>query len=78
MKTTIENQIKEIKAIISEHRLIADRRKAIYTEMELICMEYPMGPGGVGQVIEMKNHYRVQIGYGHGRNNYAMAVYLAK
>ncbi len=38
--------------------------------------EYPMGSGGVGQVKVMSDHIRIQIGYGHGKHNYAYAVVI--
>lgn len=39
--------------------------------------EYPMGSGGVGQYKQMADgSVRIQIGYGHGRYNYAYCVVL--
>lgn len=36
----------------------------------------PMGSGGVFQVKNIKGSTRVQIGYAHGRHNYAYCVIL--
>ena len=38
--------------------------------------EYPMGAGGVGQVKVLKDHIRIQIGYGRSKHNYAYAVVI--
>ena len=37
-----------------------------------------MGSGGVGQVKELKDHFRVQVSYGIGKWNYAYCVILYK
>lgn len=68
---------KNILKIISDNRLIKDRIKALeYSEWNVDI--FPMGSGGVGQVKEMSETIRVQIGYGTGKHNYAYAVEIPK
>ena len=57
--------------LISER--ISDLEKAGYD-----VKECAMGSGGVGNVKFLNNEIRVQIGYGHGKRNYAMCVILKK
>lgn len=71
--------IKEkIDIIIAQNRLIDDRVSAIEKTFGKICGEYAMGSGGVGQVkyFPRLNETRIQIGYGHGKYNFAMCVVL--
>jgi len=66
--------IKEIQKVVSANRLISDRIKNLL-EMGLTVERVRMGSGGVMQVKEMSNgSKRIQIGYGVGKYNYAMAV----
>lgn len=58
-------------------RLVSDRVKALEKQGYKIG-RFAMKAGGIGQVREMKDHYRIQIGYGVGRYNYAYAVVLPK
>ena len=66
----------EVNNAISGIRLIDDRI-SILRDLEFVghFEEKPMGSGGVGQYKEMKDGtLRVQIGYGHGKSNYAMCL----
>jgi len=38
----------------------------------------PMGSGGIGQVVEMSDHFRVQFTYGVTRHNYAYCIIVEK
>jgi hypothetical protein len=67
----------KIKKIISEERLIKNRVKRI-EGLGVACEERPMGSGGVGQTKETKDEIRIQVGYGHGRHNYAMCAIINK
>ena len=58
-------------------RLISDRIKDLKVAGYFI-KECSMGSGGVGQVKIMSDEIRVQIGFGHGKYNYAMCVILSK
>ena len=77
MKTTFEQEVKEVKTIISKHRLVKDRVKELYKNGYNI-EECAMGSGGVGQIKTLKNEVRIQVGYGHGRYNYAKCVIINK
>ena len=72
----MKTQINKIEKIVKGNRLVSERvsqLRALGFQVE----ELPMGPGGVLQQRKMANgKTRVQIGYGHGRHNYAMAVTL--
>lgn len=68
---------KRVMQVVSANRSVANRMK------ELASMGYSidvaaMGSGGVGQVKEMKDSYRIQISAGWGRYNYAHIVELNK
>lgn len=77
MKTTLKAQVKEIGKVVSSERLVANRiAKLIKLGYEV--NEYAMGSGGVMQIKQLENETRVQIGYGHGKHNYAFAVSLKK
>jgi len=69
--------INKIKKIIKKHRLVSDRIKAL-KKTGIKCKEVAMGSGGVGQVkyLPTLNETRIQVGYGHGRHNYAQAAIL--
>jgi hypothetical protein len=76
MKTK-EEKIKEIMNVVSKHSRVAKRVSEL-TELGYICAERRCGTGGKGHIIELKNETRIQIGYGHGRHNYAMVVIFNK
>jgi hypothetical protein len=69
------SQIKEIEKIVKSNRLIDDRQDKLIKAGYQIA-ERSMGPGGVMNIKKVKNEVRVQIGYGHSKNNYAMCVIL--
>ena len=79
MKTkNFKEQYNEIKSVVENNRLVEDRVNKL-TELGYDVQELPMGSGGVLQVKEIKDGtIRVQVGYGHGRYNYAMCVVLDK
>lgn len=68
------------KDAINNNRLIDNRIEEIEekTNREFIITELPMGSGGVGQLKIMQSEIRFQIGYGHGRNNYAQTLVIPK
>lgn len=77
MKATLKAQVKEISKVVYSERLVSNRiAKLIKLGYEI--NEYAMGSGGVMQVKELDNETRIQIGYGHGKHNYAFAVSLKK
>lgn len=76
MKTT-EQKVNEIQSVIIKHRLVKDRVNELH-DLGYTCFERRCGSGGKGQVINLKNEIRVQIGYGHGKQNYAMCVIINK
>lgn len=69
-------KVEEVMRIINDNRLTAERVKAIEAVYGKICGEFSMGSGGVGQKKYYKrlNETRIQIGYGHGKYNYAMCA----
>jgi hypothetical protein len=75
IKNKYANELTIISRIVNSTRLVDDRQdkliKAGYT-----IAERPMGSGGLLQFKKVKDEIRVQIGYGHSRNNYAMCVIL--
>lgn len=72
----LDQQFKKIQEVVLSTRLVADR-VAKLEKMGFNVAEYPMGTGGILQKKRMANsEIRVQIGYGHGRWNYAMCVTL--
>ncbi len=79
MKTkNYREQLAEIKSVVESNRFVADRAGKL-AELGYSTQELPMGSGGVLQVKEMRDGtVRVQIGYGHGRYNYAMCVVIDK
>lgn len=68
-----EKVVSEVKSIISKHRLVSDRENELIKKGYTI-KECPMGSGGTGQIKTLKGEIRMQIGYGHGKNNYAKCV----
>ena len=38
----------------------------------------PMGSGGISQVSEMSDHYRIQFTYGVTKHNYAYCIIVSK
>lgn len=76
MKTTLENAQQIVNQTISTYTKIDDRVRVL-ENLGFTIEEKPMGSGGVGQVKTMKSgETRIQIGCGHGRNNYAKCVIL--
>lgn len=71
----METVIKQIAQVVKTNRLVSERVKQL-RQLGFRVEEKPMGSGGVLQIKKMKSETRVQIGYGHGRNNYAMTVIL--
>lgn len=69
--------LQDIKNIIDKHYFIADRIKELETH-DIECEEIAMGSGGVGQVQYKSTlkQIRMQIGYGHGKHNYAQVAIL--
>ena len=70
------NYFNQISEIVKSNRLISTR----ITLLESIgfnVAEVAMGSGGVLQIQQLKNETRIQIGFGHARNNYAYAVILS-
>ena len=68
-----EKAVNEVKAIIAKYRLVSDRENELIKK-GYTTKECPMGPGGTGQIKTLKSEIRMQIGYGHGKNNYAKCV----
>lgn len=69
--------ISEITNIVENERFICNRIKRIKNELNINCAEFPMGSGGVHQQKTMANgNIRYQIGYGHGKHNYAMCAII--
>lgn len=66
-----------IMSAIDSHRLVADRVKEIEAA-GISVDEFPMGSGGVRQIKEMRDHYRVQVGFGVSNHNYAQAAIIQK
>lgn len=79
MKTkNFKEQYNEIKNVVKSNRFVADRAGKL-AELGYEVQELAMGAGGVLQIKEMRDGtIRVQIGYGHGRYNYAMCVVIDK
>lgn len=65
--------IKEVQAVTNKHRKIADRELEL-TELGYLVEDHAMGSGGRGSVKILEDQVRIQIGYGHGRYNYAKCV----
>lgn len=64
---------KYVRNIIANNKKIADREKALgYENIE----EKAMGTGGVYQLRVISGFVYMQIGYGHGKWNYASVVRL--
>ena len=72
MKFT-EKKAKQVQEIISNHRLVADRVNDLKNKGFTID-EKSMGSGGTGQIKTLRSEIRIQIGYGHGKNNYSQCV----
>ena len=73
------NKTKEleiIENIVKTNRLVFNRTSKLQA-LGFEVQELPMGSGGVLQKKKMASgQIRVQIGYGHGKHNYAMTVIL--
>ena len=80
MKTTIKEVKRNVDKSINNFYHIADRVEFLdeilsKSNIKYLFNELPMGSGGVGQIKEMKDgSIRFQIGYGHGRYNYATVL----
>lgn len=72
-----QRTLETIEKIIYENRLVFDRELALQ-DAGIAHDTFPMGSGGVGQIVEMSDHYRIQIGYGVGKHNYAPAAIIKK
>lgn len=77
LSVTAQKQVDEIEKIIRENRLVSDRESQLH-RAGIAYDTFPMGSGGVGQIKEMSDHYRVQVGYGVGKHNYATAAIIKK
>lgn len=65
-----------ISDIIYSERFVINRKLEL-DRHDIRSDELPMGPGGVGQIKVMKDgSIRIQIGYGHGRYNYALVAII--
>lgn len=77
MKTVYQELINQITEIVKKNRLVSDRIIKLKAAGFYLGRFY-MGSGGVLQVKELKNEFRVQISYGVGKHNYAFAVVIYK
>lgn len=68
---------KKIMKVVDRNRLVSDRASEL-KGMGYSVEEIAMGSGGVGNVKETQSEYRVQIGYGKGKWNYASTVVIKK
>ena len=68
-----QKKVDEVKKIIAKHRLVADRENELRKKGFNVA-EKAMGSGGVGQINTLNSEIRMQIGYGHGKYNYAKCV----
>ena len=78
MKITIEEfqkteTYRSIMENAKKYRLISERRKHL-KKCGFHVETKPMGSGGIGQVKKMSDHYRIQVGYGVSKHNYALCV----
>ena len=71
-----KEQIKTIETIVNTNHFVCDRVSKL-RKLGFEVKQLPMGCGGVLQKKKMNNgELRIQIGYGHGRYNYAMTLKL--
>jgi len=75
--TTDSKTYKQIMKVVEKHRLVEDRVNDLESN-GFTVEKVPMGSGGIGQIKEMQNEYRIQIGYGQTKHNYAHAVIIQK
>ena len=73
----LQNIQNEVYSVCKKHRIVADRESEL-ASMGYLVTEKGLRSGGVGQVKESKDSYFIQIGYGHGRYNYAKCVVVDK
>jgi len=74
MKTLLE-QTKEIYEVVDTFKRVQVRVNKL-TEMGYFCAARRCGSGGIKRLIKTKNETRIQIGFGHGKYNYAMCVII--
>lgn len=72
-----QRQVDKIQEIIRTQKTVEARKSEMFIN-DIQYDTFPMGSGGVGQIKEMKDHYRIQVGYGVGKHNYAVAAILKK
>lgn len=71
-QTTIPSDIINI---VNNNRIVAKRVEAL-RKIGYRVESRPMGKGGVFQIKKINNEVRIQIGYGTGKCNDAMAVII--
>jgi hypothetical protein len=76
MKTT-DAVYQTIMGVVKANARVAKRENELLKKGFKV-EERRCGSGGVGRIIEMKRETRVQIGYGHGKWNYASCVIVYK
>lgn len=74
-KIMTTEQLNQITEIVQNNTLISERIIKLRA-LGFYVKERAMGSGGVLQVQKSISETRVQIGYGHGRYNYAFTVIL--
>lgn len=70
-----QRTLEAIEKITFENHFVSDRELAL-RDAGIEYDTFPMGSGGVGQIVEMADHYRIQVGY--GKSNYAIAAIIKK
>lgn len=74
----LEKIKREVKNAINNFHFVKERVNYLQDKLGVEIDERPMGSGGVGQIKEMANEIRIQIGYGKSKYNYAMCVIVKK
>ena len=72
---TLEQKTKEIYEVVDTFKRVQARVIKL-AEMGYQCAERFCGSGGIKRTIKTKNETRIQIGFGHGKYNYAMCVII--
>lgn len=78
LDTLSQPQLAKIDAVtkaIRENRRIADRESDIW-RAGIMVVEKACGSGGVGSILPRRDAIYIQIGYGHGRYNYAKVAVI--